>query len=72
MVTRLRAGIVKPNPKYAFKTVTDDVAEPSNVQEAISQSGWLEATKDEIRALEDNHTWDLVPKLPDMNIIRTK
>lgn len=28
--------------------------------------------KDELKALEDNHTWDLVPKLPNMNVIGTK
>lgn len=28
--------------------------------------------KDELEALEDNHNWDLVPKLPNMNVIGTK
>lgn len=64
MVTRLPAGIVKHNPKYALTALVYVVAEPTTVKEALSKNGWLKAMKDELEALEDNHNWDLVPKLP--------
>lgn len=72
MVTRLPAGILKHNPKYALTTLVYVVAEPTTVKEALSKNGWLKAMKDELEALEDNHNWDLVPKLPNMNVIGTK
>lgn len=41
-------------------------------KEALAHEGWLQAMKEELQALEENDTWDLVPKISDMNITGTK
>lgn len=71
MLTRSKAGIVKPNPRYALATDVTDIFEPSTIKQALSHSG-LKAMEGELAALEENNTWDLVPRTPDMNIIGTK
>jgi Reverse transcriptase (RNA-dependent DNA polymerase) len=35
--------------------------EPKHFQEALSQPVWCEAMKEELRALEKNNTWVIVP-----------
>ncbi|CAH9069740.1 unnamed protein product, partial [Cuscuta epithymum] len=35
--------------------------EPRSFKEAMTDSGWRSAMQDEIHALENNHTWDMVP-----------
>ncbi|KAG2312346.1 hypothetical protein Bca52824_023903 [Brassica carinata] len=39
MTTRARAGIVKPNPRYAMFTVKDEYAEPKSVRAALKHQG---------------------------------
>jgi len=46
--------------------------EPSSVNEALLYSKWAQAMADEYKALEKNHTWDLVPFSGDMNLIGNK
>lgn len=72
MVTKSKAGTVKPNPRYSLTTAIDDVSKPLNVKQALSHSGWLKAIQDELAAPEANDTWELVPHTTDMNIIGTK
>lgn len=72
MLTRSKAGIVKPNPRYALATDVTDIFEPSTIKQALSHSGMLKAMEGELATLEDNNTWGLVPRTPDMNIIGTK
>lgn len=71
MVTRLQKGVVKPNPKYFLATL-DVPTEPKSVKSAMKHDGWLAAMHEEIQALHQNGTWELVPRLPDMNIIGSK
>ena len=37
---------------------------PSNVHEALDHPGWRQAIIDEIQALENNGTWELIPLPP--------
>lgn len=57
----------KPPMRYIDAALAEDVdlPEPSTYEEASTRREWREAMHEEIRALEENQTWDLVPKLGD-------
>ncbi|XP_057467102.1 uncharacterized mitochondrial protein AtMg00820-like [Actinidia eriantha] len=46
--------------------------EPQGFKSATKNPAWLAAMDDEIQALHDNCTWDLVPRPPKMNIVGSK
>jgi histone deacetylase 1/2 len=62
MVTRSRAGIFKPNPRYAMAaTATPAISlVPKSVREALKDPNWRRAMEDEFQALQANQTWRLV------------
>lgn len=64
MVTRSKVGIVKPNPypnpKYALNSSVEDISEPVTIKQTLAYPGWLGEMKEELKALEDNDTWELV------------
>ena len=62
MVTRSKAGVFKPK---AYLTLSNNLPnEPSDVYEAKIHKIWYEAMLQELRALDQNRTWKLVPKDP--------
>lgn len=64
--------MTKPNPRYALLSQKHVIAEPRTVREALQNEGWLKAMKEELAALEKNHTWTLVPQENNMNVIGVK
>ncbi|KAK2450481.1 putative mitochondrial protein [Trifolium repens] len=46
--------------------------EPKNVDEALTDDGWIVAMQDELNQFQRNDVWDLVPRPPHKNIIGTK
>lgn len=70
MITRTRAGITKPNPKYfsdeyvlsAEVTKRPDPipTEPKTIRSALKEPGWYQAMVEELDALAKNSTWTLV------------
>jgi len=46
--------------------------EPTIVDEALADDGWILAMQDELNQLKRNDVWDLVPKPEHKNIIGTK
>ena len=62
MVTRGKAGIVRPNPRYAHIAATDDV--PRSVRAALRDPAWLAVMQDEYNALQQNDTWEPVCNIP--------
>lgn len=68
MITRSKVGTVKPNPRYAYNTIIEEVIEPKTVKEGLLHPVWLRTMKEELSALEDNHTWELVVKTDDICI----
>jgi len=48
------------------------VIEPSTVDEALSDDGWILAMQEELNQFQRNDVWDLVPKPQQKNIIGTK
>ena len=48
------------------------VIEPTTVDEALADDGWIVAMQDELNQFKRNDVWDLVPKPEHKNIIGTK
>jgi len=48
------------------------VIEPTTVDEALSNDGWILAMQEELNQFQRNDVWDLVPKPQKKNIIGTK
>jgi len=48
------------------------VMEPATIDEALYDDGWILAMQEELNQFQRNDVWDLVPKPPQKNIIRTK
>jgi len=46
--------------------------EPTTVDEALSDDGWILAMQEELIQFQRNHVWDMVPKPQKKNIIGTK
>ncbi|KAM1906652.1 hypothetical protein ACFX14_026396 [Malus domestica] len=62
----------RPNPKYANAAIIEKATEPETFEEASQSSKWMTAMKEEIDALQQNQTWDLVPKPRDVKPISCK
>ncbi|GKV46548.1 hypothetical protein SLEP1_g53521 [Rubroshorea leprosula] len=76
MVTRSQKGILKPNPRYANLHILHKISsipiEPKSVRSALKHQGWTIAMHEELEALAKNDTWDLVPRMKDMNVVGSK
>ncbi|KAE8723067.1 PLAC8 family protein [Hibiscus syriacus] len=66
--TRIR----RPNPKYANASIIEEATELETFEEASKSSEWMTAMKEEIDALQQNKTWDIVPKIKDVKLISCK
>ncbi|KAE8725434.1 Indole-3-acetic acid-amido synthetase GH3.17 [Hibiscus syriacus] len=66
--TRIR----RPNPKYANTAIIEEATEPETFEEASKSSEWMTDMKEEIDALQQNQTWDIVPKIKDVKPISCK
>ncbi|KAI3686614.1 hypothetical protein L1987_80294 [Smallanthus sonchifolius] len=73
MNTRSMSGIFKPKTHFNLNMSTTPLLSPlpKSPTEALSNPNWKNAMTDEFRALIDNKTWELVPKQPSMNIVRS-
>ncbi|KAJ0481125.1 putative RNA-directed DNA polymerase [Helianthus annuus] len=68
--TRAMSGISKP--KHIFNLSTSNIAPiPQNPKDALSNPEWFNAMQAEFNALIKNKTWELVPRHPDMHVIRS-
>ncbi|GKD89489.1 ribonuclease H-like domain-containing protein [Tanacetum coccineum] len=70
MVTRSKVGIMKAKPKYNFHVTTSSLI-PKSPFHALRDPNWKQAMCDEYKALVDNKTWVLVPRPPNVNIVRS-
>ena len=46
--------------------------EPTSIKEACKDESWVKAMNEELDQIENNQTWDLVPRPKDKNVIGTK
>ena len=68
MKTRLMSGITKKKVILNLTAIT----EPYTLNQSLKDPHWIKAMDQEIAALHHNHTWDLVAKPSDVNIIGCK
>ena len=65
MQTRVRYGIIMPNPKYADdERETSGLClaaaeEPAPVEHALADEAWRRAVQEEMNSIVDNKTWEL-------------
>ncbi|KAJ0602472.1 putative RNA-directed DNA polymerase [Helianthus annuus] len=71
MQTRSKTGISKPNPRYNLAATSNISPVPNSPTKALSDPNWLRAMNDEFSALQNNNTWELVPKPLDSPVIRS-
>ena len=55
-----------------FAATRSDISEPKTYCTTLKIPHWLKAMQEEIKALIQNRTWDLVPRLPTANIVGSK
>lgn len=67
MVTRSKAGVVKPNPQYALVSQKLLVSEPKTVKGSLTRKRLASGYE-----REKNKTWTLAPKKEGMNVIEVK
>lgn len=79
MVTRAKAGIFQPQyPTYLIHHVSGllyallTTSKPRGFKSAAKNPAWLATMDEEIKALCDNCTWDLIPLPSKMNIVGSK
>ncbi|KAD5802911.1 hypothetical protein E3N88_14271 [Mikania micrantha] len=70
IVTRSMTGHTKPKHPLNLHSTTSFEPIPRNSVEAFTIPVWYRAMTDEFNALIDNNTWELVPRHPNMNLIR--
>ncbi|GKE26658.1 ribonuclease H-like domain-containing protein [Tanacetum coccineum] len=70
MVTRSKVGTVKANPKYNLH-VTTSFPIPKSPFHALRDPNWKQAMCDKYKSLIENNTWVLVPRPPNVNIVRS-
>ncbi|GKA53712.1 ribonuclease H-like domain-containing protein [Tanacetum coccineum] len=70
MVTCSKVKIVKANPKYNLHVTASSLI-PKPPFHALRDPNWKQAMCDEYKALIDNNTWVLIPRPPNVNIVRS-
>ncbi|KAI3787777.1 hypothetical protein L2E82_00197 [Cichorium intybus] len=68
--TRSMSGISKPSRQLNLHTNTSPEPIPKTPAAALSSPAWNQAMRDEFNAIIANETWELVPRQPNMNVIR--
>jgi hypothetical protein len=56
----------------ALQATLDTTSVPKSYSQASTQECWRQAMQDELQALQDNHTWDIVPCPPRVKLIGCK
>ncbi|KAE8671632.1 hypothetical protein F3Y22_tig00111941pilonHSYRG00018 [Hibiscus syriacus] len=54
------------------EAIIEEATEPETFEEASKSSEWMTTMKEEIDALQQNQTWDIVPKIKDVKPISCK
>ncbi|KAL2248429.1 UNVERIFIED_CONTAM: Retrovirus-related Pol polyprotein from transposon TNT 1-94 [Sesamum indicum] len=67
---RIRRQIRAPTRLRDFETALNiEMTEPTSIDEAMKSKQWLSAMNEEMKSLEENKTWVLVPKPKNASIV---
>jgi hypothetical protein len=58
---RRSSRICRPPDRYSFSAILNDTTVPTPYSQATKHACWKKAMQEELQALEENHTWDIVP-----------
>lgn len=73
MITRNKDGTRKPKVHFSLINVIDpSLTEPHLVKSALKNKNWVTTMEEELLALRENNTWELVPRVPNMNVIGSR
>ena len=53
--------ISRPSDRYGFSAILADITVPTSYSQATKHVCWEKAMQEELQALQENHTWDIVP-----------
>nr|GEV51536.1 ribonuclease H-like domain-containing protein [Tanacetum cinerariifolium] len=70
MVTRSRNGTTKPTNRFTLYVSSVSPLPKSHIQ-ASKNPHWQDAMQDEFNALNKNGTWVLLPRPPNVNVVRS-
>lgn len=70
--TECKRGMIFPNETVHRTPHTTELCEPNSVKEALSNSLWTSAMKEEIAALKLNNTWKLLQRQDWMNVVGSR
>ncbi|GJX79928.1 retrovirus-related pol polyprotein from transposon TNT 1-94 [Tanacetum coccineum] len=62
----------KTSPEMCMFVLTVSIVEPKTIKEAMDDSAWIEAIKEELHQFDRLHVWELVDKPFGKNIIKLK
>lgn len=71
MITRGKAGIFRPVDRLNLHAMPLSPV-PRTFCAALADPHWHSAMEEEYNALLANHTWDLVPRPPGVNVVTGK
>nr|GEU84055.1 putative RNA-directed DNA polymerase, eukaryota, reverse transcriptase zinc-binding domain protein [Tanacetum cinerariifolium] len=69
MVTHFRVGTNRPVERFTLHMSSVSPL-PRSYREAFNDVNWQSAMRDEYNALIKNSTWTLIPRPPDVNVVR--
>jgi hypothetical protein len=74
---RRSTRVSRPPDWYGFSSTAlqatlDTTFVPKSYSQASTQECWRQATQDELQALQDNHTWDIIPRPIGVKLIGCK
>lgn len=72
MQTRAKAGVHKPNTRYALLAPKSSGSLPKNITEAMKHPEWNNAVMTEMGNIHLLDTWSLVPQTEDMNVVTSR
>lgn len=63
---------LRSKPHHLSLLAVNKDTTPRNHRDALTQPHWHDAMKEEIQALHENHTWKLVPRPTNSNVVGSK
>lgn len=60
MILRRSTRHIRPPDQYGYSAILTNTTVPTSYSQAATQTCWITAMQEELQALQDNHSWDIV------------